>query len=82
MTIIPHTELFTRHPANPIITSAHLPYAANTVFNPGATICNGETILLLRVEDRRGLVTPHGGAQRGWCRGMADRGRSEFRGGP
>jgi predicted GH43/DUF377 family glycosyl hydrolase len=55
MTVIPHTELFTRHPANPIITSAHLPYAANTVFNPGAALSNGETILLLRVEDRRGM---------------------------
>lgn len=55
MTIIPHTELFTRHPANPIITPAHLPYVANSVFNPGAALCNGETILLLRVEDRRGL---------------------------
>ena len=55
MTIIPHTELFTRHPANPIITSADLPYTANSVFNPGATMRNGETILLLRVEDQRGM---------------------------
>ena len=55
MTTIPRTELFTRHPANPIITSADLPYTANSVFNPGATIRNGETILLLRVEDRRGM---------------------------
>lgn len=54
-TMTPHTELFTRHPANPIITAADLPYAANTVFNPGATIRDGETILLMRVEDRRGL---------------------------
>jgi len=54
-TMTPHTELFTRHPANPIITAADLPYAANSVFNPGATICDGETILLMRVEDRRGL---------------------------
>ena len=51
----PNTELFTRHPANPIITAADLPYAANSVFNPGATIRDGDTILLMRVEDRRGL---------------------------
>ncbi len=55
MTIVPHTELFTRHPANPIITSAHLPYSANSVFNPAAAMRDGETILLMRVEDRRGL---------------------------
>ncbi len=55
MTITTHTELFTRHPANPIITAADLPYSANSVFNPAATIRDGETILLMRVEDRRGL---------------------------
>jgi len=51
----PHRELFTRHADNPIITAADLPYAANTVFNAGATIRDGETLLLMRVEDRRGL---------------------------
>jgi predicted GH43/DUF377 family glycosyl hydrolase len=55
MATILHTELFTRHPANPIITSAHLPYSANSVFNPAATMVDGKTILLMRVEDRRGL---------------------------
>jgi predicted GH43/DUF377 family glycosyl hydrolase len=55
MTIASHPELLTRHPGNPIITSADLSYPANTVFNPGATVCDGETILLMRVEDRRGL---------------------------
>jgi predicted GH43/DUF377 family glycosyl hydrolase len=55
MTITPHTELLTRHPANPIITAADLPYPAHSVFNSGATIRDGETILLMRVEDRRGL---------------------------
>jgi predicted GH43/DUF377 family glycosyl hydrolase len=49
------TELLTRHPTNPIITAADLPYSANTAFNPGATTHDGETILLMRVEDRRGL---------------------------
>jgi len=51
----PCAELFTRHPSNPIIAASHLPYQANSVFNPGATMWNGETILLVRVEDRRGL---------------------------
>ena len=33
-----------------------MPYAANTVFNPGATqLLSGETLLLVRVEDRRGM---------------------------
>jgi predicted GH43/DUF377 family glycosyl hydrolase len=55
MAITPPAELLTRHPDNPIITAADLPYSANTVFNPGATVRDGETILLMRVEDRRGL---------------------------
>ena len=48
-------ELFRRSPANPLLTAASWPYPVNTVFNPGATTMGGETILLVRVEDRRGL---------------------------
>ncbi len=55
MAITPRAELLTRHPDNPIITAADLPYSANSVFNPGATMRDDETILLMRVEDRRGL---------------------------
>ena len=50
------SELFQRHPGNPILTAASWPYAAHTVFNPGATLLPpGETLLLVRVEDRRGI---------------------------
>ncbi len=48
-------ELFHRHPDNPIITAADIPYPANSVFNAAATKIDGETILLMRVEDRRGI---------------------------
>lgn len=48
-------DIFTRHPANPIITADSLPYRANSVFNPGAGMVNGETLLLVRVEDLRGI---------------------------
>jgi predicted GH43/DUF377 family glycosyl hydrolase len=49
-------QLFSRHPANPILTAEHWPYPANSVFNAGATrLANGETLLLARVEDRRGV---------------------------
>ncbi|MET0772778.1 MAG: glycosidase [Candidatus Limnocylindrales bacterium] len=48
-------ELFRRHAANPILTPKDLPRPANTVFNPGATLEDGDTVLLLRVEDRRGI---------------------------
>ncbi len=48
-------ELFLRHPSNPIITVDHLPYRANSVFNPGAGRVGDETVLLLRVEDLRGI---------------------------
>ena len=48
-------EMFLRHPGNPIITAADLPRMVNAVFNPGATVFEGQTLLLLRVEDRTGL---------------------------
>jgi len=49
-------DLFLRHPDNPILTAADWPYAANSVFNPGAVrLESGETVLLVRVEDRRGM---------------------------
>src|SRR5206468_2825645 len=49
-------ELFRRHPGNPLLTAAMWPYTANAVFNPGATrLPSGETLLLVRVEDRRGI---------------------------
>ncbi len=47
--------LFSRHPANPILTVEQLPYRANSVFNPGACRIGGETLLLVRVEDLRGI---------------------------
>jgi len=47
--------LFDRHPKNPILTAADWPYPSHTVFNAGATILeDGTTLLLCRVEDRRG----------------------------
>ncbi len=50
-----HEILFHRHPKNPILTAADWPYPANSVFNPGATLLpDGTTLLLCRVEDRRG----------------------------
>ena len=50
-----YRELFVRYPNNPILTAKDWPYAANTVFNPAATDFNGKTLLLARVEDRRGF---------------------------
>lgn len=47
--------LFHRHPKNPILTAADWPYDINCVFNAGATLLpDGTTLLLCRVEDRRG----------------------------
>lgn len=56
MTPSAHYEvLFRRHPANPILTASDWPYPAHTVFNAGATrLDDGTTLLLCRVEDRRG----------------------------
>jgi predicted GH43/DUF377 family glycosyl hydrolase len=49
-------SLFRRHPANPVLTAAHWPHTINAVFNPGAVrLPDGTTLLLCRVEDRRGI---------------------------
>ncbi|MBI5157853.1 MAG: glycosidase [Acidimicrobiia bacterium] len=48
--------LFHRHGGNPILTASDWPYPINSVFNAGAvTLADGTTLLLCRVEDRRGL---------------------------
>ena len=50
------SQLLQRHAQNPILSAAHWPYPVNSVFNPGAArLSNGTTLLLCRVEDRRGL---------------------------
>src|SRR5215207_9520405 len=51
-----HDELLIRHKANPILTCDDWPYSVHTVFNPGAIrIETGETVLLVRCEDFRGI---------------------------
>ena len=48
--------LFTRYSGNPILTQSHWPYPVNSVFNAAAVrLPDGDTLLLCRVEDRRGL---------------------------
>jgi len=50
-----HPQLFHRHKSNPILTADDWPYPVNSVFNPAATLLSdGTTLLLCRVEDRRG----------------------------
>jgi predicted GH43/DUF377 family glycosyl hydrolase len=50
-----YETLFTRSGKNPILTAADWPYPVHTVFNAGATLLpDGTTLLLCRVEDRRG----------------------------
>jgi predicted GH43/DUF377 family glycosyl hydrolase len=51
--------LFERSEANPILTAADVPYPANSVFNPGAARVGNETVLLVRVEDLRGISQLH-----------------------
>jgi predicted GH43/DUF377 family glycosyl hydrolase len=47
--------LFRRHERNPILSAGDWPYPIHSVFNPGATrLRDGTTLLLCRVEDRRG----------------------------
>ena len=48
-------ELLHRHGANPILTAEQWPYTVNAVLNPAAASVDGGTVLLARVEDRRGI---------------------------
>ena len=48
-------SLFTRHPGNPMLTPERWPYAVNAVMNAGAATVGDDTVLLCRVEDRRGF---------------------------
>jgi len=48
-------ELFQRHAGNPILTAEDWPGPVNAVFNPAAAALRGVTILVARVEDRRGI---------------------------
>jgi len=63
-------ELFRRHPGNPILTADDWPDPVNAVFNPAAAVLDGETVLLARVEDRRGIshlrVARSGNGVDGW----------------
>jgi predicted GH43/DUF377 family glycosyl hydrolase len=49
------SELFTRYEGNPILAPADFPDVINAAFNPAATTFDGQTLLLIRVEDRTGL---------------------------
>ena len=51
--------LFRRSAHNPILTAADVPYPANSVFNPAAARLEGEAVLLVRVEDLRGISQLH-----------------------
>jgi predicted GH43/DUF377 family glycosyl hydrolase len=48
-------ELLRRLSGNPILGPHDFPKMVNAVFNPGATVFEGRTLLLLRVEYRTGL---------------------------
>ena len=51
----PPGQLFTRYDGNPIITPESFPQVVNAVLNPAAATFDGQTLLLLRVEDRTGI---------------------------
>src|SRR5579885_978601 len=48
-------RLLRRYEGNPILTAEDWPQTINAVFNPGAADFEGETLLLVRVEERSGL---------------------------
>ena len=52
-------EPFVRYGSRPLITPGELPFKADAVLNPGVAEVDGEVVLLLRIEDRRGLSQIH-----------------------
>jgi predicted GH43/DUF377 family glycosyl hydrolase len=48
-------RLLRRYEGNPILTAEDWPQTINAVFNPGVADFEGETLLLVRVEERSGL---------------------------
>ncbi len=48
-------NMFERYKGNPILVPDRWPYPANATFNPGTVRHNGDTLLLVRVEDMRGF---------------------------
>jgi predicted GH43/DUF377 family glycosyl hydrolase len=53
--VIDSSSLFTRYAGNPVLSPERWPYPINAVMNAGATRVGDETVLLCRVEDRRGF---------------------------
>lgn len=49
------SALFQRHLGNPLLTPNRWPYPVNAVMNAGAVAVEDATVLLCRVEDRRGF---------------------------
>ena len=47
--------MFHRSPGNPLLSPSRWPYPINAVMNAGATTVDGQTVLVCRVEDRRGI---------------------------
>ena len=52
-------DVFKRVCDRPILTPDHLPFKAAAAYNPGVADCGEEVLLLLRVEDRRGVSDIH-----------------------
>ena len=48
-------DTFVRYGQKPILTPDDIPFTANAVLNPGVTDVDGEVVLLLRIEDKRGI---------------------------
>lgn len=64
------SEPFLRSRHNPLLSTDDWPYPAAAVFNPAAATVDGDTVLLCRVEDRRGIshltVARSSDGQTGW----------------
>jgi len=51
--------LFVRNERNPLITPRDIPFDVNAVLNPGVALVDGKPLLLLRIEDARGISGIH-----------------------
>lgn len=74
-------ELFVRHKKNPVLAVKDWPYHANAVFSPAAAIVDGKKLLLMRVEDHRGishLIIARNSQEWGWNKWPGERTLTNF----
>ena len=59
LSVVMNTRIFRLSSKNPIISPLDIPFPAAAILNPGATIQDGQFVLVLRIEDHAGFSSLH-----------------------